>query len=272
MSGRSRPASRDAEPIQKIVDAGVGLLREAGGNVAGATVGFLVGGPVGAAAGGAVGWAVSQGLGRLGREFSERALAPREEARVGCVLVLGVEQIRTRLEAGEELRTDGFFDSGMNDRSGAEEVMENILLKSQREPEERKLPYMGNLFANIAFDSTIGPEMAHQVTKTAGELTYRQLCLLRLAVVKDEFDLRESDYRGQGSFAKELYQILYECLGLYSRGYVNFGGGAAFGPTDVKPAGITVQGLGADTYNLMGLRDIPADELVPIVVQLRADG
>ena len=179
----SEPATnQDAKRIQRIVDAGVGLLQGAGSNAAGAVVGFLLGGPAGSAAGGAAGWAVSQGLGRLGREFSERTLAPREEARVGCVLALGVEQIRRRLEAGEQVRTDGFFDSTMHDRSGADEVMENILLKSQREPEEKKLPYMANLFANIAFDSTISSEMAHQVTKTAGELTYRQLCLLRLAV------------------------------------------------------------------------------------------
>ena len=269
----SKPATnQDTRRIQRIADAGVGLLQGAGGNIAGAAVGFLIGGPVGAAAGGAVGWTVSQGLGRLGREFSQRTLAPREEARVGCVLVLGVEQIRRRLEAGEKVRTDGFFDSEMNDRSGAEEVMENILLKSQREPEEKKLPYMANLFANIPFDSTISSEMAHQITRTAGELTYRQLCLLRLAVVKNEFDLRDSDYRGRGSFAKDLYQVLYECLGLYSRGYVNFGGGAVFGPTDVKPASITLQGLGFDTYNLMRLRDIQQDELVPIAVQLRRDG
>ena len=170
------------------------------------------------------------------------------------------------------MRTDGFFDSTMHDRSGADEVMENILLKSQREPEEKKLPYMANLFANIAFDSTISSEMAHQVTKTAGELTYRQLCLLRLAVIQDEFDLRKSDYRGQKSFAKELYQVLYEFLGLYSRGYINFGGEVMLGLTDVKPASIRLQGLGTVTYDLMRLRDIPRDEFGSIVAQLRSDG
>lgn len=170
------------------------------------------------------------------------------------------------------MRTDGFFDSTMHDRSGADEVMENILLRSQREPEEKKLPYMASLFANIAFNSTISAEMAHQVTRTAGELTYRQLCLLRLAVIRDEFDLRKSDYRGQRSFAKELCHVLYECLGLYSRGYINFGGEVVFGPTDVKPASITVQGLGADTYNLMGLGDIPQDEIASIAMHLQSDG
>ena len=150
--------------------------------------------------------------------------------------------------------------------------MENVLLKSQREPEEKKLPYMANLFANISFDPTTSSEMAHQIIRTAGELTYRQLCLLRLAMVKDKFDLRGSDYRGRGSFTKELYQVLYECLGLYSRGYVNFGSEVLFGPTDVKPASMTLQGLGTDTYNLMGLQDIPQAEIVPIAEQLGSDG
>ena len=269
---REPVTSQDARRIKRMVDAGVGLLQGAGGSATGAAVGFMVGGPAGSAAGGAAGWLVSQGLGRLGREFSERTLAPREEARVGCVLALGVEQIQKRLEAGEQVRTDGFFESVMHDRSGADEVMENILLKSQREAEEKKLPYMANLFANIAFDSTISSEMAHQVIKAAEELTYRQLCLLRLAVIRDEFDLRKSDYRGQGPFGKELYQVLYECLGLYLRGYITFGGGAVLGLTDVKPASITVQGLGVDTYNLMGLRDIPPDEIVSIAMHLWSDG
>ena len=91
-------------------------------------------------------------------------------------------------------------------------------------------------------------------------------------MIQDEFDLRKSDYRGQKSFAKELYQVLYEFLGLYSRGYINFGGGVMLGLTDVKPASIRLQGLGAVTYDLMRLRDIPRDELVPIVAQLRSDG
>ena len=57
--------------------------------------------------------------------------------------------------------------------------------------------------------------MAHQIIKTAEELTYRQLCLLKLAVVKDGFGLRAEDYRNQDQFQKSLYQVLYECLDLY---------------------------------------------------------
>ena len=261
----------DAQALRKMINAGVALLPGAGGNTAGAVVGFLVGGPVGAAVGAAAGWAVSQGLEKVGQEFSERVLGPREEARVGCVLVLAAQKILDRIESGEQVRSDGFFDSTTKARSGAEEVLESILLKSQREPQEKKLPYMANLFANIAFDSTISAEMAHQITKTAEDLTFRQLCILRLAAIKHEFDLRESGYRGQRSFATELLQILYECLGLYSHGYISFGGTALLGLKDVKPASMTVQGLGASTYNLMRLRDIPRSEIVPIALQLRSD-
>ena len=258
--------------LRKLVDAGCELLSAAGGGTAGAMVGSLVAGPVGTAVGGAAGWVVTRGLEKLGKEFGERMLAPREEARVGCVLALAMQGIQERIESGQEFRSDGFFDSTHTGRSEAEEVLENILLKSQREPEEKKLPYMANLLANIAFDSTISAEMAHQITKTAGELTFRQLCVLQLAVMKKGFDLRDSDYRGQESFDKELYQILYECSGLYLRGYINFGGEVLFGPTDVKPASMTVQGLGADTYNLMQLVDIPRHEIEPIASRLRSDG
>lgn len=258
-------------PLRKIIDAGVTLLPGAGGNMVGAIVGFMVGGPAGAAVGAVTGSAVSKGLERLGREFSERTLGPREEARVGCVLVLATQGIQKQIESGAHVRSDAFFDSSSGNRSGAEEVLENILLKSQREPEEKKLPYMANLFASVAFDSTISAEMAHQIIKTAGDLTFRQLCILRLAVIKTEFDLRKSDYRGQGSFAKELYTVLHECLGLHSRGYINFGGGAVLGLTDVKPASMSVQGLGVDTYNLMRLCDIPRHEITHVASKLLSD-
>ena len=195
-------ANDGAKPLRELIDAGCALLPGAGGNTTGAIIGFLVGGPVGAAAGGATGWAVTKGLERLGREFSERVLGPREKVRVGCVLALAVQGIRERIESGEQVRSDGFFDSTDRDRSRAEEVLENVLLKSQREPEEKKLPYMANLFTNLAFDSTTSAEMAHQITKTAGDLTFRQLCILRLAVIKNEFDFANRTTGGRGRSPK----------------------------------------------------------------------
>lgn len=143
------------------------------------------------------------------------------------------------------------------------------MLKSQREPREKKIEYMGYLLAGIAFDSNISADLGHQLIKAAEELTYRQLCILKLAVVKDYFGLRGEDYRGQGTFATELSQVLYECLDLYHRAYINFGGEVAFGPTDVKPGSMTTQGLGANLYNLMKLSSIPDDDIIPIAKILK---
>jgi hypothetical protein len=95
------------------------------------------------------------------------------------------------------------------------------------------------------------------------------MCLLKLAACRDAFALRDADYRGQGSFPKDLYQVLYECHDLYQRGLVSFGGEVAFGPTDVHPSKMTPQGLGADLFNLMGLAWIPDSELTPIARQLK---
>ena len=251
--------------ISRLINSG---LEIAGGAVGGA-LGFMAGGPAGAAVFGAGGAAAAMALKHIGQEAAERLLGPREGVRIGGVLAIAAAEIRQRLENGESVRTDGFFDRKRTGRSDAEEVAESVLLKSQREPEEKKIPYMGHLLSSVAFDTEIGPHMAHQITKAAEQLTYRQLCLLKLSVVKDSFGLRAEDYRKEGQFQKGLYQILYECLDLYHRGFLNFGGEVAFGPTDIAPGKMTVQGLGADIFNLMKLGLIPNEDLLPIVAQLK---
>ena len=252
--------------IRRLINTGAEI---AGGAVGGA-LGFLAGGPIGAAVLGAGGAAAAAALKHIGEEASQRLLAPREQVRVGGVLAIAAGEIQQRIALGEAVRNDGFFDPQSNGRSAAEEVAESVLLKSQREPEERKIPYMGHLLSGIAFDSQVSAHMAHQMIKVAEQLTFRQLCILKLAATRDVFSLRATDYRASGgTFSKDLYQVLYECLDLYHRGLINFDGEVAFGPTDVKPGSMTVQGLGADIFNLMKLSLIPTTELTPIAMQLK---
>ena len=203
--------------------------------------------------------------------MSARLLSPREEQRIGYVFAVAASKIADRIQSGESVRDDGFFgDIGQDARSDAIEVWESILTKGQREPEEAKLPYMANLLANIAFDSSIGPHMAHQIAKASEALTYRQLCLMRLVAAKEPFGLRDGDYRDQGTFHKELYEVLFEFHDLYTRAYVNFGGPAAFGPTDVNPGSATLQGIGSDIHNLMELWSIPDEDLLLVAGRLRS--
>ena len=144
--------------IHRLINSGFEI---AGGAVGGA-LGFLAGGPVGAAVLGASGSVAAMALKHVGQEAAKRLLGPREEVRIGSVLAIAAEEIRQRLEAGESIRTDGFFEQKRTGRSDAEEVVESVLLKSQREPEEKKIPYMGHLLSNVAFDTEIGAHMAHQ--------------------------------------------------------------------------------------------------------------
>ena len=202
--------------------------------------------------------------------MSARLLSPREEQRVGYVFTVAASRIAERIQSGESVRDDGFFgDMAEDARSDATEVWESILTKGQRESEEAKLPYMANLLANVAFDSSIGPHLAHQIAKATEALTYRQLCLMRLIAAKEHFSLRDGDYRGQGEFHRELYEVLFEFNDLYARGYVNFGGPVAFGPTGVNPGNAVLQGIGADIYNLMELWAIPDEDLLPVAERLR---
>ncbi len=265
MSDRSDTEAEKNSGLQRLINSGAEI---AGGAVGGA-LGFLSGGPIGATILGAGGAAAAMALKRIGQEASKRLLGPREAVRVGGVLAIAAGDIRERIERGERIRTDGFFGKNPAGRSDAEEVVESVLLKSQREPEEKKIPYMAYFLSSVAFNPEISAHMAHQITKAAEQLTYRQLCLMKLAVVKDGFGLRAADYRSQGSFPKGLYQILYECLDLSHRGFVNFGSGVVFGPTDIVPGKMTLQALGADVFNLMKLALLPNEDLDSIAAQLK---
>lgn len=245
----------------------------AGSDIAGAAVGgalgFLAAGPGGAAAGGAGGAAAAHALRKIGQEASSRLLGPRERVRVGAAVAIAAEHIRNRTERGERPRQDDFFEEKQNHRSDAEEVAESVLLRCQREAEERKVRLMAFLIGNIAFNADINVGLAHQLVRTAEELTYRQLCILKIAaVMEDRRALHQGSYREQLNFDKALYSVLYECYDLHHRGLINFGGSAVLGLTDVEPTSMTVQGMGADLFNGMGLATIPQADLDPIIAQL----
>ena len=239
------------------------LLRHVPGPVGGAAGSALgvglgaVGIPGGEAIGAVLGSSAGNLLTGLGQDIWERHLSHREKKRLGTVLGVVIADIHRRREAGEIIRTD------------AAEVAESVLLKAQREPEEKKIPYMGYLFSSIAFDPQISVQMAHQLVKTAEQLTYRQLCILRLSKVKDEYGLRDNDYSNHGPPERDLYQVLYECAELYNKEYMNFRGHMDYGIANLIPSRMTLQGVGADLYNLMKLSNIPDADIVPIAEQLK---
>ena len=238
-------------------------------SAANAAITNLLPGPEGAALGGAISTAASTMFQSIGHEISSRWMAPREQARVGGVFGLAAMEIVQRCEGGEQFRDDGFFDLGDTGRSDAEEVWESILVKAQREPEEKKLPYMAHLLANVAFNSRINAAMAHQMTKAAEVMTYRQLCILRLTAAKERFNLRSQSFRESTPLYVDLYQLVYEYYDLTSRGLINNGETLAVALVDVNPGAATLQALGQDLYQQMALHLIPDEDLSDLVAHLQ---
>ncbi len=255
--------------LRLLINKGAELAGGAAGPAVGTVIGSFLAGPAGAAVGGTVGAAATMAVKAIGHDLSSRLLSPREQARVGGVFALAAAEIVERCRNGESVRDDGFFDTGGRGRSEAEEAWESVLLKSQREPEEKKLPYMAHLLANLAFNTEISAAMAHQMTKAAESMTYRQLCILQLSVTKDRFNLRSRGYEEQDDFSKDLYQLMYEYYDLYNRGLINFSGTLAAALVDVNPGDAMPQALGVDIYYQMRLHLIPDGDLEPIAAQLR---
>ncbi len=274
MLGQSEKETEKNERLQQLINCGVPLLGAGASAAISSTLGMI--GPEGAAIGGMVGKGIEMALSKVGQDISERHLSTREKVRLGAMLVIAAEEIRKRRASGENLREDGFFDEKPTGRSDAAEVVESVLLKVQREPEEKKIQYMGYLLSSIAFDPEIGVHLAHWLTKASEQLTYRQLCILKLCAVKDKLGLRKNHYREHARFEAALSEVLDECADLHNKEYIHSGldtltfeRNALSRRRSVIPSDMAFHRIGDYLYNLMKLSLIPDEDIAPIAEQLR---
>ncbi len=266
--GSEKRASEDSG-ARRLIASGAEIAGGVSASLVSAATGLILGGPEGAAIGGAAGSSLSIGLRLLGGELTSRLLSPREEQRLGYVYTLAAAEIAERVKNGERIREDGFFGESHQGRSDAEEIWESALMKSQREPEERKLPYMAHLLASLAFAGDISVHLAHQLTKTAEQLTYRQLCILKLIANQSRHSLRDGDYTeaAVGKVSVAVAQLAYEYRDLSNRGYI-LSSGLMLGPAYLNPSKVTLQAMGELTIRLMRLEEIPEEDITPIVTEL----
>ena len=162
----------------KIVDGIADIGGSVVGALAGAGIGAAIAGPVGVAGGAIAGTAIEKIFQRIGKEIHEKFLSKAESRKIETVYSCAKEKIESNLKDGKALRNDGFFSKKMDDRSSSEEILEGTIFAAQREHEEKKFPYLANLYANINFDSTINRQMANQLIKIASDITYRQIVIL----------------------------------------------------------------------------------------------
>lgn len=240
-------------------DARIEKAIDLGGNVVGASAGAAIGavaGPLGVVAGAVVGTIAEQTIIFVGNEIKERILSKRESKRIGTVYQIAAEKINANLEAGKELRTDGFFESKGDERPDSEELLEGILLIAQREYEEKKLKCLGNLYANLAFDNEVTPQNANTLIKLAESLTYRQLCeictvaMFQILPEEGQAFLKKTAYQqvhgvNKVSIASEIFD-LYQRTILASKSAILSAGG-------INPSELKVVGNGVLLFRLMEL-------------------
>ncbi len=248
------------------------------GAAAGSGIGVAIAGPAGAIGGAAIGAVVQNAIQWIGKEVKERQLSKREEKKIGTVYELAKEKISKNIEEGKAIRNDGFFSSNGDDRPSSEEITEEIMFAAQRESEEKKLPYLSNLYANIFFDETIDKPLAFQLIRMAEQMTYRQMQIISL-IGGMQLAIQAINFPGDTPLKKEQYtsvsgytniSIATDIFALYREGILQ-SKSAILDPAGITPANLSVGGCGALLFNMMELTSIPFDGSTPNIVLFLMD-
>lgn len=261
--------------IHRLLESGPELAGSVTSTLTSLVIGGAEGQLLGSTAGPVLSWSLS--------ELMQRRLSHSEKERVVDALQVAADRLQEFLDDGESLRKDGFFDTETNDRSAAEEIIEGVMLAAQREHEEKKVPYLGHLYATLAVTAGINRSYANTLLRHASELSYTQVRLLALLQERSRWNLRNRNFVGiHGRVGGmdvpvDLWDVLYETWDLWQRGLVEHthDGDERYtppNPFNVTPACMTVFMSGTILFDLMGLERIPQSELQQIIETLQWDG
>lgn len=232
------------------------------------TAGAFVGGPAGLLGGFLLGAAAEQALLRVGAEFEQRHLGPREKARVAGTLYFALSEVKDRLEEGDTPRQDDFFKSEDIVRARADELLEAILSSARSDHEEQKAQHMGALYASFVFDASITRGDANYLIGIATQLTYHELVLLGLFH-------GGIGYRGMPGwdrlhpFEWRAQAVAGEIFELSKRGLLMRTDGKPIqGLDDVNPSELWVAPTGCKLFHLMRLDEIDEDRRVEVMREL----
>lgn len=225
---------------------------EIAGACIGGALGFIAGGPGSAAASGAVGAIVTRSLAHAADKF----MSNRERTRVGSVAAIAASCIADRLRVGDTPRPD-FFSVDLPCSDG-EQLLEGVLLKARDEYEEKKLPYLGRFYANLAFTPAVSPATAAWLIKILERISFRQMLLL--AFLLKQGSLNVESLRSQEHTDPELEALKREEMDLHTSdlGYLGLIRGTDAYVDELSPLGNTLA-------ELAGLAHIPEAEFQPTI-------
>ncbi|GIU10679.1 hypothetical protein TUM4261_21080 [Shewanella sp. c952] len=245
---------------------------ELAGSAIGAALGFLASGPIGLAAGAAAGTALGKAITSIGSDIHDSYISPKEEMRIGAGVAIALADISDRLNSGEKIRDDGFFNENSAKRSDAEDILEGTLLKCKTSYEERKVQYGGKFFSNISFRDDIDINRASYFLQVFEKLTYRQLCLMNL-FCRIGNPTRDHDLTGK-NVTGELWSILQEVQDIKDLNLIYQGDHkqelrTTWGLGSLIPAWLYATNLGHNFYQVFSLDKIPEEDVLEVVQLLK---
>lgn len=255
-----------------LIRRGAETVGAAGGAALGGVLAFLSGTSEGTAAAAAAGSLVGTTFAHVVGDIAERVLSERERTRLEMTAYQIAVRTKERVDAGDRPREDGFFERDQTGRSTADEILEGVLLKCKNEFREKKLRYLCNIAANAPF-SNASAEMLNNVIIIAEALTYRQLCLFALLARAGEFGFDSTRLRpgALGNTLSEREQrdayshALFQ-LGLYGHGVIDYAPSSTITYNYGGP--IQLSSLGRRCLELMGLVDVPSEELEKLIADM----
>jgi hypothetical protein len=167
--------------------------------------------------------AFTQALRRVSAELETRGLSPWRRNRVRTAWDFAAEAMRGRVAAGQAPRADLFEpqngDHADDDsRTTAEELLEEVVRIAGDAADERKVPYLGRLYASLLFADGVSPSHMRFFCKAFETLTYRQLVALAvIAEARDAVALDGPDTPArpdtEGRFAGRFRSVRYPAEG-----------------------------------------------------------
>ena len=206
-------------------------------------------------------WPALRMLFRVADDFARRALSSWEQARTSATVLAAVHRLDENLRAGLAVRRDEFFASTSSGRSAADEFAEAVLIVAQREHEEAKLPFLGNLLARVPFRDGIDRAQVNSLVRLAAGLSYRQYGLLAVFSHTERFGLRSTDFNGSARVPFASVAVLQDLFELVRMSLVFQTTGEPITIRDLTPGKLAVGGMGSSLFKLMQLDRTDPDEL-----------
>ncbi|KJV06088.1 hypothetical protein VZ94_13575 [Methylocucumis oryzae] len=206
---------------------------------------------------------LSAGLAKQAEEVLESAITRSELKRAETVVKHLAEVMERRIQNGERLRPDFAISDSETTPIGLEQL-EAIVQKARASYEERKLPYMGNLYANVALDQSVSRTEANHLVLLSESLTFSQYGLLRLFAQHGSIPLREHRLDELPGVTTEQWSLYELCADLWNRRLIKrlMRGSSdnyetELGQNGIIPADVQLTTFGERVHDTLGLHTMP---------------